>query len=182
MSSEAEVKELADLRQWIEDKIRSLEDEILFFKKVMTMVDKQLSERSFVKAASVQPVAQQVEEKKEVERRQLKRASDGYLLGEAEITDDEVKIIIAKDVILRSSTPPFRSYFIGKVLSGMRGEDEKEAEQNRIEKNKVLQFDIEEDAGRIKSITVKNYRNKARLNEILSTAVWTFTRMLEKQS
>jgi len=118
----------------------------------------------------------------QIERRQLKRQSDGYLLGEAEIYDDNVKINIAQDVILRSSTPPFKSYFIGKILGGMRGEDEKQAEQGRLEKDKVLQYDIEEEGGRIRSITVKGYRNKARLNEILSTAIWTFTRMLEKQA
>jgi hypothetical protein len=175
MSSEAEVKELADLRQWIEERIRSLEDELAFLKKMMLIVDKQLSERSFVKAAAVPSVPQpQPATQKQVERRQLKRQSDGYLLGEAEIYDDNVRINIAQDVILRSSTPPFKSYFIGKILGGMRGEDEKQAELGKL--------DIEEEGGRIRSIIVKGYRNKARLNEILSTAVWTFTRMLEKQA
>jgi hypothetical protein len=183
MSSEAEVKELADLRQWIEERIRSLEDELAFLKKMMLIVDKQLSERSFVKAAAVPSVPQpQPATQKQVERRQLKRQSDGYLLGEAEIYDDNVRINIAQDVILRSSTPPFKSYFIGKILGGMRGEDEKQAELGKLEKDKVLQYDIEEEGGRIRSIIVKGYRNKARLNEILSTAVWTFTRMLEKQA
>jgi hypothetical protein len=179
MSTEAEVKELADLKQWIEEKVRSLEDELALLKKMMLIVDKQLTERSFVKAAEVPSVAKPA---MQIERRQLKRQSDGYLLGEAEIYDDNVKINIAQDVILRSSTPPFKSYFIGKILGGMRGEDEKQAEQGKLEKDKVLQYDIEEEGGRIRSITVKGYRNKARLNEILSTAIWTFTRMLEKQA
>jgi len=51
MSTEAEVKELADLKQWIEEKVRSLEDELALLKKMMLIVDKQLTERSFVKAA-----------------------------------------------------------------------------------------------------------------------------------
>jgi len=29
-------------------------------------------------------------------------------------------------------------------------------------------------------VIVENYREKARLNEILSTFAWTFSRMLEK--
>jgi len=183
MSSEAEVKELADIRQWIEERVRSLEDELDYLKKMMVIVDKQLSQRSFVKAAAV-PVAQQVAiaPQKQIEKRELKRQSDGYLLGEAEIWDDNVKINIAQDVMLRSTTPPFKSYFIGKILGGMRSEDEKQVEEGRLEKGKILQYDIEEEGERIKSITVRGYRNKARLNEILSTAVWTFTRMLEKQS
>ncbi|MEM3684162.1 MAG: hypothetical protein QXX17_01435 [Conexivisphaerales archaeon] len=186
MSSEAEVKELADLRQWIEDRIRSMEEELEFLKKLMVIVDKQLSEKSFVKAAAVpagMPAPQPpLEPQKQIERRQLKRQRDGYLLGEAEISDDQLRINIATDVVLRSSTKPFRNYFVNKILGGMRADDEKQVEQGKLDKDKVLQFDIEEEGGRIRSITVRGFRDKARLNEIISTAVWTFTKMLEQQA
>jgi len=188
MSSDEDVKELADLRQWLEDKIRTTEDELLFLKKMIAMVDKQLSDRSFVKAAKVPfsevvPVAEEViTSGKQVEKRPLRRAKDGYLLGEAEVTEDEVVIKIAEDVVLSSSTPPFKSYFLGKVLGGMRSDDERMVEQGKLSGDKVLSYDLEEEAGRIKKIVVRSYRDKKRLEEILSTATWTFTRMLEKQA
>ena len=43
-----------------------------------------------------------------------------------------------------------------------------------------LRFDVEENDGRIAKLIVENYREKARLNEILNTVSWTFSRMLEK--
>ena len=44
-------------------------------------------------------------------------------------------------------------------------------------------IDYKVDAGEngdIKSITVSNYRERERLNEIFNTATWVLTRMLEK--
>jgi hypothetical protein len=43
-----------------------------------------------------------------------------------------------------------------------------------------LRFDVEESNGAIGKLIVENYGEKARLNEILSTVSWTFSRMLEK--
>ena len=49
----------------------------------------------------------------------------------------------------------------------------------RLIDKKVKSFDGK-DLGKIKSVTISNYRERERLNEIFNTATWVFTRMLEK--
>jgi hypothetical protein len=189
MSSDSDVKELADLRQWLEDKIKSLEDELDSCRRMISVVDRQLSAKSFVKAAKVPfteppPVEEEVvvAALEKPEKRPLKRQRDGYLLAEAVIEKDKVTIDIAPDVLLRPATPPFKTYFIGKVLGSMRSEDEKQLASGKLAKEQMLKFSYDEEGNRLRKIVVEGYRDKVRLNEILSTAAWTFTKMLEKQT
>lgn len=50
----------------------------------------------------------------------------------------------------------------------------------KLAKGAGLRFDVEEVNGAIGKLIIENYREKARLNEILSTVSWTFSRMMEK--
>lgn len=45
-----------------------------------------------------------------------------------------------------------------------------------------MNYFIDEHEGRIKKITINNYREKERLTDIINTSAWVFTRMLEKDS
>ncbi len=187
MSQDEELKELADIRAWLEEKIASLTEELDRSKKLLSIVDKQLGERSFVKAASVKPETKvaEVATKPVIEareERQLKRLSDGYLLGNASIGADFLQITVAPDVVLRSSTSPFKSYFLGKVLGGMKSDDEKLVAEGKLSKENALEYEVDETGGRLRGIKIRGYRDRVRLNEILSTATWTFTKMLEKQA
>jgi hypothetical protein len=185
---------MADLRQWLEDKIKGLQDELELTKQTLSLVDEQLRRGSFVKAAEVpvvprEPAKEEVPEEieavrapEESETRPLKRQRDNYLIANAYVQGNAVTVVPVTDVVLRSSTPPFKSYLAGKVLGGMQAADEGAVAQGKLSKDKVFSFDVQEDGGRIIKLTVKNFNDKARLNEVLSTTLWTFTKMLEKQS
>jgi hypothetical protein len=185
---------MADLRQWLEDKIKGLEEELELTKQTLSLVDEQLKRGSFVKAAEVpvlprEPVKEEVPEEAEAapaaeksETRPLKRQRDNYLVANAYVQGNTVTVVPVTDVMLRSSTPPFKSYLVGKVLGGMQAADEEASAQGKLSKEKVFSFDAQEDGGRIVKLTIKNFNDKARLNEVLSTTLWTFTKMLEKQS
>jgi hypothetical protein len=188
LSQEDELKELAEMRAWLEEKINSLQEDLDRSKRMLALVDKQLGERSFVRAATVKPEptpapsAPVRETQVAHEDRQLKRLSDGYLLATASISPDSVTITVAPDVVLRPTTSPFRSYFLGKVLGGMKSDDEKLVAEGKLKKENVLNFEVDDSGGRVRSVNITGYRDRVRLNEILSTATWTFTKMLEKQS
>ena len=190
MSGE-EVRKLADLKQWLEEKIRTMEEELGSVKKMLSIVDEQLKRGSFVKATEVPPTlepqtAETGEEPVEVaiqsETRPLKRQRDGYLMANAYIQPNLVSIVPVSDIVLRPMTPPFKSYFIGKVLGGMRSADEEAVKQGKLQKDRLISFEFVEDAGRIEKVVIRNYNDRIRLNEIINTSVWTFTKMLEKQS
>lgn len=113
--------------------------------------------------------------------RQLRRTKDSMILGEAFIDEQKVVIIPSKEIKLSQHTPPFESFFVNRILRGFQSKDEEEAKNGKLKPNGVLQYNVVETEGSISSVTIFNYRDTARLNEILSTVTWAFTRMLEKK-
>jgi UTP-glucose-1-phosphate uridylyltransferase len=80
---------------------------------------------------------------------------------------------------LRSS--PFRSFFLNRILEGMKTKDAEKVSQKQIKDTESLNYQVDEDNnGSIKKIIIINYREKERLNEIFNTSTWVFTRMIEK--
>jgi hypothetical protein len=116
-----------------------------------------------------------------IEIKPLKRAKDNFLISKAEYTSTYVKIPLVNDINLNINTPPFRSFFINRILEGMKTKDKEKIQKGEISESDIIDFKVDSDQnGMIKSVTVSNYREKERLNEIFNTATWVFTRMLEK--
>jgi hypothetical protein len=113
--------------------------------------------------------------------RPLKRARDDFLLANAEVSPDAVVIVPASGVNVNANTPPFKSFFLNRILEGMKGRDAEKVNQGALRESDALNYKVEEeDGGIIKRIVINNYRDKDRLQEIFNTSAWVFTRMLEK--
>lgn len=113
--------------------------------------------------------------------RPLKRAKDEFLLANAEVSSGAVIIVPAPGVSLSVNTPPFRSFFLNRILEGMKSKDIEKVGQGALREQEALNYKVEEDNhGQIKHIVINNYRDKDRLQEIFNTSAWVFTRMLEK--
>jgi hypothetical protein len=124
----------------------------------------------------------------------LKRAKDDFLLANAEISPDEVIIIPAPGINLNVNTPPFKSFFLNRILEGMKSKDAEKVSQGALRESDALNYKVEEEEqdigassggggssnGIIKRIVINKYREKDRLQEIFNTSAWVFTRMLEK--
>ena len=116
----------------------------------------------------------------------LKRAKDDFLLANAEISQDAVVIVPASGVNLNANTPPFKSFFLNRILEGMKNKDAEKISQGTLSESESLNYKVEEDddsggsSGIIKRIVINKYREKDRLQEIFNTSAWVFTRMLEK--
>ena len=117
----------------------------------------------------------------------LKRAKDDFLLANAEISPDAVVIVPAPDINLNANTPPFKSFFLNRILEGMKNKDAEKVSQGALSESDALNYKVEEDdsggggsSGIIKRIVINKYREKDRLQEIFNTSAWVFTRMLEK--
>ena len=118
----------------------------------------------------------------------LKRAKDDFLLANAEISQDTVVIVPVSGINLNVNTPPFKSFFLNRILEGMKSKDAEKVSQGALRESDALNYRVEEDddsggggsSGIIKRIVIKKYREKERLQEIFNTSAWVFTRMLEK--
>ncbi len=111
----------------------------------------------------------------------LKRIKDDFLLANAEISPDAVVIVPAPGIDLNANTPPFKSFFLNRILEGMKNKDAEKVSQGALGETDALNYKVEEDSsGIIKQIVINKYREKDRLQEIFNTSAWVFTRMLEK--
>ena len=117
----------------------------------------------------------------------LKRAKDDFLLANAEISPDAVVIVPVPSINLNANTPPFKSFFLNRILEGMKSKDSEKVSQGALGESDALNYKVEEDddssggsSGIIKRIVIDKYREKERLQEIFNTSAWVFTRMLEK--
>ena len=173
-SADADVKKAAETKLWLEGRIAQLQEEIERLRETLTYVDASL------RASAFKPAIEMMGEPKEApEVRELKRDKGGQVIGRASVTPDAVEIEPA-GVVLKSATPPFKSFLMGKILQGMKTKDEELVKAGKLSRGSELRFDLEESNGSIGRLVVENYRDKGRLNEILSTVSWTFSRMLEK--
>jgi hypothetical protein len=117
----------------------------------------------------------------EMEIRPLKRAKDDLLISNAVYNSTYVTIPLSNGIILNINTPPFKSFFINRILEGMKTKDREKFQKGEINESQIIEYKIDTDEhGDIRSITVSNYRERERLNEIFNTATWVLTRMLEK--
>jgi len=204
-----EIQKNAEIKEYLESRISELEIELAKLRDMLHLVDSNLREKSFVPAISLrnqhgsdypesstretttaQPSAKESEraEEKKMEtaiqspnQRQLRRTKDSKVLANVLIESDKVIIIPEEGIKLSQHTPPFESFFVNRILRGYQARDEEVAKQGKLKTTQVLQYNVQEGQGSITSVTVSNYRDTARLNEILSTITWAFTRMLEKK-
>jgi len=213
--SEEDIKNAADLRDWLLKQLSDKQEEIDRLKRLLLLIDNLLKQESFKPASKLQrsinntessiiserqePVIRnkstiKTESKKHTphslnenvsaftETRELKRLKDNLLLAKVNISIQTIEIIPEKDLLFSIDTPPFKSFFIKRILEGMVTQDQEKNRQKHSLNNDPLNYTINEHQGRIKKIIINNYREKERLTDIINTSAWVFTRMLEKEN
>jgi len=213
--SEEDIKNAADLRDWLLKQLSDKQEEIDRLKRLLLLIDNLLKQESFKPASKLQrsinnsessliserqePVIRnkstiKTESKKHTphslnenvsaftETRELKRLKDNLLLAKVNISTQTIEIIPEKDLLFSIDTPPFKSFFIKRILEGMVTQDQDKNRQKHSLNNDPLNYTIDEHQGRIKKIIINNYREKERLTDIINTSAWVFTRMLEKEN
>jgi hypothetical protein len=173
--AEQDVKKAAELKLWLEGRIAQLQEEIARLRESLTYVDATLRATTFKPAIEMMPASQEIPE-----LRELRRDKGRDVIAVASVTAARVSIEPKGGVVLKQGTPPFKSFLIGKILQGMAAKDDELAASGRLAKGSVLRFSVEENQGVISRLVIENYRDRARLNEMLNTVAWTFSRMLEK--
>ena len=198
--SEDDIRRAAEIREWLIKQISDKQEEVERLRTILSIIDNLLKQGSFKAAASIglamagaattqvqatrqmppapagQQIAPTLRSADNRDIRPLKRAKDDFWLANAEVSPTAVILVPAPGVNLNSNTPPFRSFFLNRILEGMKSKDAGQG----IKEPDSLNYKVEEDNGAIKRIVINNYRDKERLQEIFNTSAWVFTRMLEK--
>ena len=191
--SEEQVKEIVALRENMLQQIDKHQEGIEMLEKNITLLDEFLKDSSFTKASQleIKNESKMVENNEELEHVEpkhmessipIKRGNDGKIIANAYVTPDQVSIILDKQIIINADTPPFKSFFLDRIIGEMKKKDSTEAENGKIQKESIIDYIINKNGTDIREIIIKNYRQKERVTELINTAGWSLTRMLENIS
>ena len=100
-------------------------------------------------------------------------------IGTIRTYPDRIVVKIEEDISIPTDTSPFRTFFLDRVLGEMEKKDAAEVDAGLLPAGSALSFEIDDSGGRIREMTVTNYRTDERAREIDSTVRWVLNRMLE---
>ena len=186
--SEEQIRDIVAMRDSLVKQIDKHQNAIELLEKNLTILDLVLKESSFTKASALSTVknlessikiSAASTDKSEESSIPITSGSDGKIIANAYITPDQVSIVLEENMEINADTPPFKSFFIDRIIGEMKRKDSAEAENGKIQKESVIDYIINKNGSDIREIIIKNYRQKERVNEIINTAGWSLTRMLE---
>ena len=191
--TDEQIQKMLELKESIIDKMTKHQDELDFLQKNLDVLDVVLKGSSFTKASSLprsikSDVEKPEEEKISVEPKdkeekpesiQIKKNKDGEVIANAFVTPEKISIILNEGIGLTDEIPPLRSFFIERIIGEMKKIDSTDVKNGKIEESSVIDCIINKNGPAIREIIIKNYRQKERLDEIINTATWSLTRMLE---
>ena len=178
------MKEIVALKESLIEQIHKHQEGIEMLEKNITVLDLFLKDSSFIKASQLK-IEKKAEPKPEIIEKPIekpipiKRVNDGKIIANAFVTPDQVSIVLDNGIIINADTPPFKSFFLDRIIGEMKKKDVVEVENGKIQKESVIDYIVNKNGADIREIIIKNYRQKERVNELISTAGWSLTRMLE---
>jgi hypothetical protein len=208
--SDDDIKNAAEIREWLTKLISEKQDEIERIKITLSLIDSVLKQGSFKTAANININKQSFSNEKSttaiveneikkdntsvlrkspgeqlqaLETRPIKRMKDNSIIAQVEVSKEKIEIIPNESINFNLDTPPFKSFFINRILEGMKNKDKDKVKQGQLSETDIITFNTiqkENNENILKKIEIKNYRDKDRVNEIFNTVAWVFTRMLEK--
>ena len=181
--SEEQVRDIVALKESLMDQIDRHHESIEMLEKNIIVLDLFLKGSSFTKASKLEIKENEVKIEsieKPVERSiPIKRANDGKIIANAFVTPDQVSILLDNEIEISAEIPPFKSFFLDRIIGEMKKKDVVEVENGKIQKESVIDYVVNKNGINIREIIIKNYRQKERVSELINTAGWSLTRMLE---
>jgi len=178
-------RKLAELKSFLEKKIKQNEDELTSLRSYLEVVDTLLADRSFRK---IEIPANQIEQIKIATAATSQPSAnnipvmtnDGIRIASMLVERRGLHVTPEPDMKLDANSPPLRSFLVGKVLESMQAKDKEAAASGAIQPEAILGYSVEQDGGVLKGIQIENYGDERRLLELKNAIRWTFRRMYEK--
>ena len=187
-NTDEQIRKMLELKETIIEKMSKYQDEIDFLQKNLEVLDVILKGSSFTKASAlVKNITKQEEpdildthEEDSLEvKKQIVDSNDGEVIANAFVTPDQVSIVLEDGMILTPEIPPLKTFFIERIIGEMKKSDNAAVKDGKIDQESVIDCIINKNGSAIREIIIKNYRQKERVDEIINTATWSLTRMLE---
>lgn len=177
-------EQIKDIASWREDLIKQIDKHtqaIEILQNRLLILDTMLKETSFTKASSLNTLKESPPKNVKVEKKSIPITSgnEGKVIANAFVTPEQVEIILENDMKIAADIPPFKSFFIDRIIGEMKRKDIIDADNGKIQKDAIIDYIINQNGSEIREIIIKNYKEKERINEIINTAGWSLTRMLE---
>ena len=182
--TDEQIQKMLELKESIIDKMTKHQEELDFLERNLEILDVVLKGSSFTKASSL-PRKEKVKPEIKIEKEDnpesipIKKNKDGEVIANAFVTPEQISIILNEGIGLTDEIPPLRTFFIDRIIGEMKKIDSEDVKDGKIDKNSVIDCIINKNGPSIREIIIKNYRQKERLDEIINTATWSLTRMLE---
>jgi hypothetical protein len=175
--SEDQIKDVLEVKERLASEIQKHREEIEALEKNLALINSMLKQQSFTKASSLKETKPQAE--KEDYSIPIKKNTDGSLIGNAHISQDQVLIVLDNSLDLKEDMHPFKSFFLERIIGEMKKKDIADLEKGIITQDNIINCLINKNGTSLREIIIKNYRQKERVNEIISTATWSLSKMIE---
>nr|MDO8134151.1 hypothetical protein [Candidatus Njordarchaeum guaymaensis] len=192
MSKQIDVEHLADLKSYLERRLRDLENKVDLYKAYIRAVDSVLTSTSFKLAADLFKGSEAKAEQKitmheattettRTRRIDLTSRDNRMKLGEMTVSGTSVTIIPAQNVRCLVDSGAFNTFFVKNILAGMKDKDEEQVKLRKISDKERINYKItKNDDGTLKDITISNYGDEKRLKRIIQTITWTLEKTVQK--
>jgi hypothetical protein len=177
--SEEQVRDILELKDSIVQQIEKHKEEIESLEKNLTILNVVLKQSSFTKASLLETSTTSAKSEAPIP---LTKTSDGSVIANAYVTPEQVSIILEDGVGLQPETPPLKSFFVERIIGEMKKKDSFEADNGKIQRESIIDCIINKNGSKIREIIIKNYRQKERVNEIINTAAWSLSKMIDNSS
>ena len=180
--SDEEIRNILELKEEITEKIVKCQEQIEKLERSLSAVDTILKQSSFTKASEI--ISNSSDTKKEANRVSIPitKNSDGTTIANVFVSDDKVSIVLEDNVTINPETPPLKTFFVDRIIGEMKKKDIERVESGEIKKDDIINCVINDNGSRIREIIIKNYRQEERVDEIINTATWSLTRMIENSA
>lgn len=176
-------KKLAEMKSFLDRRIRQQEEEVTSLRSFLEVVDSLLAERSF-RQVEITPKAE-VSPTAKVSTRVASDSvpimtTDGIRIASITMDGQGLHIVPEPNVKLDPDSPPLRAFLVGKVLEPMQAKDREAAGAGAISPDSILTYNLEQEGDYLKAVHIQNYGDDRRLLELKNAIRWTLRRMYEK--
>ena len=189
-NTDEQIRKMLELKEATIEKMLKYQDEIDFLQKNLDVLDVILKGSSFTKASALAKNITKQEEPDILDthedqleiKKQIIDSKDGVVIANAFVTPDQVSIVLEDGIGLTPEIPPLKTFFIERIIGEMKKSDNAAVKDGKINQESVIDCIINKNGSAIREIIIKNYRQKERVDEIINTATWSLTRMVENSS
>jgi hypothetical protein len=114
--------------------------------------------------------------------RTVVRNTSGHPVANIDVNPQLIRITPTGLMPIDTRKPPFRNFFIQRILRRMRDEDGDAVVQGKLSRESAFVFECREDRGLLVELVVRHYGTSQRLERIVDALNWTLDKQQGKRS